>query len=103
MNELPVDELLNDFKFKARITWEDNDPDLANLIIEADAYLRGLTNAKFEYDKSHWVKTLLLERARYDYHNALEEFEENFKDELKRLILEVAIGRVGSLIEQANP
>ena len=102
MVESLLHSLLQEFKAKARITWDDNDSDLEDIILEADNYLTTLTNASFDYEKERWVKTLLLERCRYDYHNALEEFERNFVDELKRLTLEVAIGRVGVLNEQAS-
>ena len=102
MLETLLRSLLQEFKAKARITWDDNDSDLEDIILEADNYLTALTNASFDYEKERWVKTLLLERCRYDYHNALEEFERNFVDELKRLTLEVAIGRVGVLNEQAS-
>lgn len=104
MDESLLKKLLKEFKSKARITWDDNDEDLEELILESDAYLQGLTNATFRYgDEERWVKTLLLERCRYDYHNALDEFEENLNGEIKRLILNSALGKVGILNEQANP
>lgn len=104
MDESLLKKLLKEFKSKARITWNDNDEDLEELILESDAYLQGLTNAKFRYnDEERWVKTLLLERCRYDYHNALDEFEKNLNGEIKRLILNSALGKVGILNEQANP
>lgn len=89
------DKILSELKSKLRITWDDEDPDLKKLIKEAESYLLSLTNATFDFEKEHWAKGLLLERCRYDYHNALDEFEKNFSSEIKRLITLTALGRVG--------
>ncbi|MCT4573210.1 hypothetical protein N3930_39330, partial [Bacillus thuringiensis] len=59
------------------------------------AYLLGLTNASFDFSKELTPKDLLLERCRYVYNNAGDEFEKNYKSELSRLILDVALGKVG--------
>lgn len=93
-------ELLKQLKGKLRITWEDEDDDLSKLLKEAESYLTGLTNATFDFDQEEWVRGLLLERCRYDYHNSLDEFEKNFSAEIKRLITLAAIGRVGTKDEE---
>lgn len=93
-------KLLEQLKSKLRITWEDEDSDLSELVKEAESYLTGLTNATFDFGKEEWVRGLLLERCRYDYHNSLDEFEKNFSTEIKRLITLTAIGRVGTKDEK---
>lgn len=93
-------KLLSQLKRKLRITWEDENSDLEDLIKEAESYLFNLTNATFDFDKEDWVRGLLLERCRYDYHNSLDEFEKNFSSEIKRLIALAALGRVGTKVEK---
>ncbi|GIN86973.1 hypothetical protein J6TS2_33590 [Heyndrickxia sporothermodurans] len=92
--------MLNDLKNSLRITWEDEDEELEKIIKRSESYLSDLTGATFDFDKEEWVKELLLERCRYVYNNAVDEFEENFAHELKRLILMVALGKVGALDEK---
>jgi hypothetical protein len=91
MNE----QLLIDLKARLRITWDDEDTDLGKLISRAKAYLSNLTGASFDFSKDEWPKEILLERCRYVYNNAADEFEVNFQSDLSRLILQVALGKVG--------
>jgi hypothetical protein len=92
-----MDELLIDLKNRLRITWEDEDEDLGKLIERAKAYLSSLTGASFDFSQEEWPKDILLERCRYVYNNAADEFEKNFHHELSRLIFLVAIGKVGKV------
>lgn len=96
--------LLDDLKDRLRITWDDDDANLLKLIDRSESYLSQLTGATFDFNKDVWVTDLLLERCRYVHNNAADEFEINFKHELKRLILYVATGIVGELnYEQTDP
>jgi hypothetical protein len=89
------EQLLIDFKSRLRITWNDEDTDLKKIINRTKAYLSNLTGASFDFSKEEWPKDILLERCRYVYNNAADEFEVNFQQELARLILQVALGKVG--------
>lgn len=84
-------DLLIDVKNNLRITWDDEDVDLKKLIIRSVAYLDNLTGAPLDYSEEDSPKELLLERCRYVYNNAADEFEPNFHRELSRLIMKVAI------------
>ncbi|WJE54322.1 phage head-tail connector protein [Bacillus cereus] len=90
-----MDNLLNELKDLLKITWNDEDAHLNRIISQGKAYLVSLTNASFNYDVEEVPKELLLERCRYVYNNAADEFEKNYKNELSRLILDVALGKVG--------
>ncbi|UOE96072.1 hypothetical protein [Alkalihalobacillus sp. LMS39] len=94
--------LVDELKSKLRITWNEEDTDLAELLEGGKAYLSALTGASFNFAQEKWPKEILLERCRYVYNNAGDEFEENYADELKRLILEVALGRVGVVNESIS-
>ncbi|KZR58359.1 phage head-tail connector protein [Pseudobacillus badius] len=89
--------LLIELKERLRITWPDEDEHLTRLLEESKAYLSELTNASFDFEKEKRPKELLLERCRYAYNNAVDEFEMNFKQELSRFILHTALGKVGVL------
>lgn len=89
------DTLLDELKDILKITWNEEDTYLNSILDKGKAYLFGLTNASFDFSKELTPKDLLLERCRYVYNNAGDEFEKNYKNELSRLILDVAIGRVG--------
>lgn len=90
-----MDDLLQDLKDVLRITWNEEDTNLIKLLNKGKAYLFSLTNASFDFSKEEWPKELLLERCRYVYNNAGDEFEKNYRDELSRLILHAALGKVG--------
>lgn len=95
MDEQTLQQLLSDLKERLRITWNEEDEHLKKLIQLSEAYLSELTNASFDFSKEEWPKEILLERCRYMYNNAADEFELNFHHELSRLILLVAVGKVG--------
>lgn len=83
--------LLNELKYRLRITWDDEDAELENIIERGKSYFEQLTNKAFSYALGDVETDLLLERCRYVYNNAADEFEMNFAHELKRLILNVAL------------
>ncbi|SEG79426.1 hypothetical protein SAMN04487919_12720 [Bacillus sp. ok061] len=90
-----MDNLLQELKDVLKITWNEEDASLIKLLEKGEAYLLDLTNASFDFSKELTPKYLLLERCRYVYNNAGDEFEKNYKNELSRLILDVALGKVG--------
>lgn len=102
MDEQLPKTLVDDLKTKLRITWLEEDTDLEKIIERSKAYLLNLTGASFDFSKEESPKELLLERCRYVYNNAADEFEKNYKEELSRLILLVAIGKVGVIDESAS-
>ncbi|MGQ8823677.1 hypothetical protein ACUTUE_09920 [Bacillus sp. NA_146.1] len=90
-----MDNLLDELKDLLKITWNDEDAHLNKILSRGKGYLFGLTNASFDFSNEEWPKELLLERCRYVYNNAGDEFEKNYRDELSRLILHAALGKVG--------
>ncbi|HEK9101974.1 TPA: phage head-tail connector protein [Bacillus pseudomycoides] len=90
-----MDNLLVELKDLLKITWNDEDANLNRIISQGKAYLSSLTNASFDFVVEEWAKELLLERCRYVYNNAADEFEKNYKNELSRFILHAALGKVG--------
>jgi hypothetical protein len=91
---LSEDKLLPELKNRLRITWNDEDEYLKSILVGAMTYLIDLTSTSFDFTADSPPKTLVLERARYVYNNATDEFEINFKHELKRLVLNAALGKL---------
>lgn len=83
--------ILVELKRRLRITWSEQDEELLNIINRAKRYFVKLTGKDFAFDLSDDETELLLERCRYVYNNAADVFEKSFEDELKRLILNVAL------------
>jgi len=82
--------MLEDVKEYLKITWDDEDTKIQNMIDRGQNYLNELTGLELDYTTEGQPKALLLDYCRYAYNNALEYFNENFKSELFRLQLKKA-------------
>ncbi|WP_439874852.1 head-tail connector protein [Bacillus mycoides] len=91
MNQALNETLLEDVKSRLRITWNDEDTQLLKTIERGKAYLQKLCGTSFSFEEEDQVKQLLIERCRYEYNNALEDYEKNFRGELQRLIVDAAL------------
>lgn len=83
--------MLDAVKRYLRITWDDEDVHLTDMIDRSKAYLNELAGAELDYDSDGLARSLLLDRVRYVYNNATEYFEENFHRELLRLQLSTGV------------
>lgn len=83
--------MLDAVKRYLRITWDDEDDHLIDMIDRSKAYLNELAGAELDYDSDGLARSLLLDRVRYVYNNATEYFEENFHRELLRLQLSTGV------------
>ncbi|KYG90013.1 hypothetical protein A0U40_09825 [[Bacillus] sp. KCTC 13219] len=90
-----MSELLVELKYRLRITWDDEDEELQRIIDRGKSYFKQLTSKAFIFALGEWETELLLERCRYVYNNATDEYEVNYNQELKRLILSVALEKRG--------
>ena len=88
--------LLEQLKERLKITWDDEDILLINILELAEKSLNALMGVELNYNTPGPAQELLLERCRYDYNNALEYFEQNFAREILRLQLQVAAEEVGA-------
>lgn len=83
--DIPAD-LLNDVKSKLYISWDEDDEQVKKIIIRACRYLQSKVASKLEYSQESLEYDLLLERCRYDWNNALDEFEKNYASEILAFI-----------------
>ena len=88
--------LLERLKERLKITWDDEDILLINMLERAEKSLNALMGVELNYNTPGPAQELLLERCRYDYNNALEYFEQNFAREILRLQLQVAAEEVST-------
>lgn len=78
-----IDEILNEFKERMRIT-HDEDDNLKRLLSFSIADLEAKCG-DFDIDENLRAKELVFERTRYAYNDALEFFEDNFLSEITSL------------------
>lgn len=83
--------LLDDAKLKLRVTWEEEDARIQDMIESAKDYFKRRTSTDFDYDAPGQPKTLLLNRVFYEYSNELHNFEINYLSEILELQLTAAI------------
>lgn len=98
------DDLLRELKDRLLITWDDETTDrqLSRLLTRGQAYLDELCDTKFAFTAGSPERELLMERCRYDWNNALSDFEDNFRKELGRLILQTAVDDYKAAEEAAD-
>ncbi|MEB9549534.1 hypothetical protein P4J60_20900 [Bacillus cereus] len=83
--------LLDEVKDALSITWDDEDKNITSLT-EASIYeINELVGVELDLEINLSARKMVIQRTRYDYNNALDEFEENYSKPLSRLILNVAI------------
>lgn len=86
-------QLLADLRDHLQITWEDatTNRTLEQSIANAKTYFNELCAKEFTYEEVSIERELLLERCRYAWNNALDEFETNYAKNLQRLIMKIAL------------
>ena len=83
--------MLQDLKDYLKITWDNEDTYLQNIIDRGKAELNDSAGTKLDFETEGKPKTLLLDYCRYYYNNAIEYFRENFREEILELKLKEAV------------
>jgi len=79
--------MLDKVKAYLKITWDDEDTAITDLITRGKEKLEELAGAELDFDTEGLARALLFDYCRYAYNNASEYFEENFRHEILRLQL----------------
>lgn len=79
-------ELLEEVKDKLYISWDDNDKQVKDIIIRSCRYIQSKISEQLLFTNESEEYNLMLERCRYDWNNALDEFEKNYSSEILALI-----------------
>ena len=91
--------MLQTVKNYLKITWDDEDASLQDIIDQGEAYLNELSGAELDYTQKGLARSLLFDYCRYAYNNASEYFEENFQREILRLQLKVGVSELPAEVE----
>lgn len=80
MDERTLEQLLADVRDYLQITWADEATDrrLSDMIQSSAVYLDTVTAQSNDYTKPGTMRTLLLERVRYQYNGALDAWLNNY-------------------------
>lgn len=84
-------ELLKDTKDKLYVSWSDNDEQIKKIILRASKYIQSKITQELSFTPYSEEYELMLERCRYDWNNALDEFEKNYSSEILALIQSYAL------------
>lgn len=84
-------ELLKDTKDKLYVSWSDNDEQIKKIILRASKYIQLKITQELSFTPDSEEYELMLERCRYDWNNALDEFEKNYSSEILALIQSYAL------------
>lgn len=82
--------MLQELKDYLKITWDNENAYLQNIINRGQEYLKDLIGTELDFDTEGQAKSLLLDYCRYYYNNSLEYFEDNFQKQIVRLQLKEA-------------
>ncbi|HBT17790.1 MAG TPA: hypothetical protein DEB05_12645 [Firmicutes bacterium] len=83
--------MLQDLKDYLKITWDNEDTYLQNIIDRGKAELNDSAGTELDFETEEKPKTLLLDYCRYYYNNAIEYFRENFREEILELKMKEAV------------
>lgn len=83
-------DLLEEVKSHLSITWNNEDANISNLVIEAKQHLSEKIGAEIDYSKDFSARRLLKEYCRYVRNYSKEYFEQNFIDDIVFLQLKYA-------------
>jgi len=86
-------QLFDELKNHLQITWDDSATDnrLNTSIRNGKRFFNELCEFEFKFAEGSTERELLMERCRYDWNNALDEFKVNYKSDLSKLIMDIAI------------
>jgi len=84
-------DLLDEVKEALAITWNEEDSNIIKLIDRSVYYINKLVGVELDLKVNLSARELVINRIRYEYNNALDQFETNFEQPLSRLILHAAL------------
>lgn len=83
--------MLEELKYHLKITWDEEDQELERLLTRGQKALERLFGVDIDFEKENDIKELLFNWCRYSRNNAIEFFQENFREEINTTALTLAI------------
>ena len=91
--------MLQQVKGYIKITWDDEDAAIIDLIARGEKKLEELAGAELDFEAEGSARSLLFDYVRYAYNNASEYFEENLQREILRLQLMIGVSEMSDDVE----
>ncbi|GGD05400.1 phage gp6-like head-tail connector protein [Pontibacillus salipaludis] len=88
---MDITTLLPEVKRYLKITWNEEDEELKDLLQGGKYYLEGKTGVQLDFSTNFKAKQLLKDYCRYVYNHTFELFEINFGHELTTLAIEEGV------------
>lgn len=88
--------LLITIKEYLRVTWSDDDLNIANIAMRGIAIIDKLAGKPQDYETPGEAQSILLDYVRYSYNHASGQFLEDFAPDILHLQLGVAIADMGA-------
>ena len=89
--EQVTEELLTAVKDNIYVTWNEEDESIKKMIAKNAVYLQSKVSTTLSFSPESLEYGLLIERCRYDWNRAVDEFEQNFASELLGFIQHYAL------------
>lgn len=83
--------MLDELKYHLKITWNEEDEELARLLGRGKLALKRIFGVEIDYEENEDLKDLLFNWCRYSRNNATEFFQENFREEINTAAFTLAI------------
>lgn len=83
--------MLEELKYHLKITWDEEDQELERLLARGKKALDRIFGVEIDYEEDEDIKELLFNWCRYSRNNAIEFFQENFREEINSMALTLAI------------
>lgn len=95
-------ELLESIKSYIGVTWNEEDDDIRELVMEGMQYLNEKTGEDINYNKDYVARGLLKDYCRYTRNYSKEFFEENFLTQITGLQYKYATKEIESIEGDTN-
>lgn len=82
--------MLEELKYHLKITWDEEDNELANLLDRGKKALKRIFGIEINYEENEDIKELLFNWCRYSRNHATEYFQQNFREEINTIAFTLA-------------
>lgn len=82
--------MLEELKYHLKITWDEEDNELANLLDRGKKALKRIFGIEINYEENEDIKELLFNWCRYSRNHATEFFQQNFREEINTIAFTLA-------------
>lgn len=82
--------MLEELKYHLKITWDEEDSELTDLLTRGKKALKRIFGLEVDYQENEDIKELLFNWCRYSRNHAIEYFQQNFREEINTIAFTLA-------------